>query len=136
MKQLSDPISITRDNNTALLENLTSNTSYNVVLSDVILDNLEYNSRYQMTKTTKTLKKVPYLSDLSVSLNDDKTAFIVGIDNVIDTDNSIVKYRYEFYEANKITKDTIDTLEPAYVEIKTDKNKFSVGISKDKLPSN
>ena len=133
MEQLSDPISITRDNNTALFENLTSNTSYNVVLSDVILDNLEYNSRYQMTKTTKTLKKVPYLSDLSVSLNDDKTAFIVGIDNVIDTDNSIVKYRYEFYEANKITKDTIDTLEPAYVEIKTDKNKFSVGISKDKL---
>lgn len=108
-------VEVTKDSNTVLFEGLKNNTSYNIELSDVIMENMQYNKVYTINKTSKTLKKTPYLQGLTSEVDDVTNTFSIGVQTVIDEDESITKYSYYIYKADDITLDNINTIKPVKV---------------------
>lgn len=132
-KEVKQSIIATKDDNLISFGELASNKTYNLVLDNVILDNLEYNDTYKIYKSVKTLKKTPYLSGLSSEIDDLSNVFTIGIDNVLDEDNSITKYSYYIYKADDINIDNIDSLTAVHVIDKNDASKVKVSIDNDKI---
>lgn len=108
-------VEVTKDSNTVLFEGLKNNTSYNIQLSDVIMENMQYNKVYTINKTSKTLKKTPFLQGLTSQVDDVTNTFSIGVQTVIDDDESITKYSYYIYKADEITLDNIDTIKPVKI---------------------
>jgi len=130
---VSESVVVTKENNIAYFENLTSNTTYNIVLDDIIMNSFEYNQVYSISKTTKTLKQTPYLEGLTTSVDDETNTFTVGVDRVVDIDESITKYSYYIYKADDITQENIDTLLPVKIIEKNDKGKVNIGIDNENI---
>lgn len=127
-EQIGDSVLITRDSNFALFENLINNTSYNIVLDDVIMENLEYGKSYSMNKSFKTLKLAPYLEGLTTEVDDETNTFTIGIKDIVDTDESITKYSYYIYNAADVSLGNIDTIEPVKIISKKDSSKEKISI--------
>ena len=127
-KEVTTPITVDKTNSIVIFNELKNNTSYNVVLDNVILDNLEYNDTYQIYKSVITLKNTPYLSGLSSQTDEESNTFTIGLDNVVDTDSSITKYSYYIYKADDITLDNMSKLKPVKVIEKNDASKVKVEI--------
>lgn len=127
-EQVGESVLITKDNNYALFEELANNTSYNIVLDDVIMENLEYGKSYSIYKSFKTLKLSPYLEGLTTEVDDELNTFTIGIKNIVDTDESITKYSYYIYDASLLTSDNIDTIDPVKIITKKDASKVNIGI--------
>lgn len=130
---VSEPVLVYPNNNIAYFENLTNNTTYNVVLDDVIMDNMEYNKVYSIYKTATTLKKTPYLEGLTTSVDDETNVFTIGVDRIVDEDESIYRYTYYIYKADDITLDTIDNLKPVKKIISNNDGKVKVGIDNENI---
>lgn len=126
---LKEPIVVDKENNVVLFEELKNNTSYNIVLDDVIMDNLEYNKVYSINKTVKTLKNTPYLDELTTVINEEENSFVLGINNVIDDDQSITKYTYYIYKADDITEENINSLVPVDSIVVENKDNVSININ-------
>lgn len=109
---IGESVPVTKESNIAYFENLKSNTTYNIVLDDVIMDSMEYNKVYSIYKTTKTLKKTPYLEGLVTTVDDETSTFNLGVKTILDEDESITKYSFYIYDADSLTLDNIDTIEP------------------------
>ena len=124
---------VTPENNVAYFGDLACNTTYNIELSDVIMDTFEYNKVYTIYKSTKTLKQPPYLEGLTTSVDDEKNTFTIGIDRVVDDYESIIKYSYYIYKADDITQENIDTIIPVSIIEKNDKGKVNLKIDNEKI---
>lgn len=121
-------IIVTPEDNLALFEGLKNNKTYNIVLDNVILDNLEYNEVYTIYKTVKTLKKTPSLSGLTSETDETTSTFTIGVDEIVDEDNSITKYSYYIYNADEMNFENRDSIEPVQVITKNDASKIKINI--------
>lgn len=131
--EVSTSVAITPESNVVYFEELTNNTTYNIVLDNVIMDTFEYNNVYTIYKSTKTLKKNPYLEGLSTKVSDEDNKFIIGVDQVVDEDESITKYSYYIYKAEDINQDNIDTLEPVKIIDRYDSGKIDLAIDGESI---
>jgi len=131
---------VDKDNNIVVFENLKSNTLYNITLDNVLIDNVQYDKVYTIFKSLKTLKKTPYISGLysKVNSNDnnqEENKFIIGINDIIDEDKSIVKYTYYIYEASQITLENIENLTVAKTITRNDDSEVEVKIDEKDIKS-
>lgn len=132
-QDIEKTLTITKDNSLAIFEELKNNTTYNISLDNVILNNAEYTGVYTLSKSVKTLKKTPYLNGLTSETDDNNNIFSIGIKNISDDDSSITSYHYYIYKADEITKENIDELTPVAEYIKTDASKVEVAIDGTKI---
>lgn len=106
---------VERDNVTTVkFDGLTNNTLYNVVVDNVVVNNVQYDTLYSSRTSDLTLKNKPTLGEISVKTNNDTKNFTLKMDSVVDDDKAIVKYVYEIYKADDITEETITTATPVY----------------------
>lgn len=121
-------IIVTPEDSLALFEGLKNNKTYNIVLDNVILNNLEYNEVYTIYKTVKTLKKTPSLSGLTSETDETTSTFTIGVDEIVDEDNSITEYSYYIYNADEMNFENRDSIEPVQVITKKDASKIKINI--------
>lgn len=81
---------------------LNNNSSYKVKLSDFHYDNTIIADGYEIEMSAKTLKNEPLLGQTSFKISKKNSLFTLSYDNVTDSDNGIVSYRYEIYDARDI----------------------------------
>ena len=131
--QIDETITVTSSDDIILFEELDSNTQYTLKLDNIVFNNLEYENVYTINKAVTTLKKTPYISGLTTETDSEDNNFIIGIENVTDEDNSIVKYYYYIYNADDITIDNIDSLTPVMIKEKTDTDTVKINIDNENI---
>lgn len=131
-KQVGTSQIVTPESNVATFDhNLTSDTSYKIVLDNVIVNSVEYADAYKIEKTFKTLKPAPYLEGLTTSVDDETNTFTVGVERVLDEKESITKFSYYIYEADKLNQENIDEILPIKIIEKLDKSKVNISIDNE-----
>lgn len=127
---------VSNADNTVVFDDLEANTNYHAVVDSVVFKNTNYASIYTINTSDITLKNKPIPGEISVSIDDSGQEFSLNMTEPTDIDNSITKYIYEIYEADKITEDTINTAVPVYSfsseELKTEKLKLGENNLKSK----
>jgi len=124
---------VDKENPIAVFEGLTNNTTYNIVLDNVILETIEYADTYTIYGTAQTLKKAPTISGLTSEADDTNNTFTIGVENIVDEDNSITKYHYYIYNADELNIENRDTLEPVLIISKNDASKVKIEIDGNKI---
>lgn len=130
-EQIGEPIIVSREDNVASFSGLIANASYNIVLDNIIMENVIYLDTYSITKTVKTLKQTPYLSGLSIKVNNRENevkSFTLGVNDITDNHKSITALNYYIYEADKLTPDNLNTIQPVVILTKKDKDKIDVPV--------
>lgn len=103
---------------TVTFEGLSSNTKYQLVAQNIKL-------KYDVDLVTApdniegefwTLRKAPQLGKPTVVVNKRTRSFEMHLDSVTDSDNSIIRYRYEVYEVGTPDKLVKKLYTPSYKE--------------------
>lgn len=84
-----------------VFEDLTKNTEYLVVMTNVMCEGVTVEEGYSEEKTMFTLKEAPLVSDLNFQINKRTSTFELSIGNVKDPDYGIVGYRYEVFRVDQ-----------------------------------
>jgi len=98
----------------ALFEGLTSNTTYRVVVDNVVIDNVRHSGTYRSVTTDMTLKEKPVLGNVNVKTDNDSKSFTLSMDKPVDEQKAIVRYTYEIYKSDDLTEETMTTATPVY----------------------
>ncbi len=93
---------------------LTKNTSYKVVLDEVLFKNTNYSKVYTINTSVQTLKEKPSLGAVNVKSNEESKTFELTMEKPIDEDKSISNYIYKIYDLDAIDGENIDSLTPVY----------------------
>ena len=93
---------------------LTKNTSYKVILDEVLFKNTNYSKVYTINTSVKTLKAKPSLGEVNVKANEESKTFELSMEKPTDEDESISNYIYKIYDLDTITEENVDTLTPVY----------------------
>lgn len=93
---------------------LTKNTSYKVILDEVLFKNTNYSKVYTINTSVKTLKAKPSLGKVNVKANEESKTFELSMEKPTDEDESISNYIYKIYDLDTITEENVDTLTPVY----------------------
>ncbi len=93
---------------------LTKNTSYKVILDEVLFKNTNYSKVYTINTSVKTLKAKPSLGKVNVKANEESKTFELSMEKPTDEDESISNYIYKIYDLDAITEENVDTLTPIY----------------------
>lgn len=93
---------------------LTKNTSYKVILDEVLFKNTNYSKVYTINTSVKTLKAKPSLGEVKVKANEESKIFELSMEKPTDEDESISNYIYKIYDLDAITEENVDTLTPVY----------------------
>ena len=93
---------------------LTKNTSYKVILDEVLFKNTNYSKVYTINTSVKTLKAKPSLGEVKVKANEESKTFELSMEKPTDEDESISNYIYKIYDLDAITEENVDTLTPVY----------------------
>ena len=93
---------------------LTKNTSYKVILDEVLFKNTKYSKVYTINTSVKTLKAKPSLGEVNVKANEESKTFELSMEKPVDEDESISNYIYKIYDLDAITEENVDTLTPVY----------------------
>ena len=107
--------------NSAVFEELKSNSSYSVSVDMVWINNAAYSNIYSINRIDTTLKKAPTLSGIDIKTNSEEVKFTLQLKDVIDPDKAIVNYVYNIYNADDIKMDNPNP-EVVYSVTKTDKD--------------
>lgn len=99
-------------------ERLDKNTTYRVVMTDVLCDGVVVEEGYYEEKEMQTLKEAPTVGSLQFEINKRSSKFNLSIKDVKDPDYGIVGYRYEIFDVRQdMSKDTpIITMETNKLE--------------------
>ena len=93
---------------------LIKNTSYKVVLDEVLFKNTNYSKVYTINTSVQTLKEKPSLGAVNVKSNEESKTFELTMEKPIDEDKSISNYIYKIYDLDAIEGENIDSLTPVY----------------------
>ena len=109
-------------------DGLKSNTSYKVSLTEIVYHNAKYSNGYEINVNAKTLKVEPSFGRTNFKIDKRNSLFTLNYDKVVDTDNGIVSYRYEIYDARFINEDN-----PQAIKTIEKENNTSVDILVDNV---
>lgn len=105
---------ISEENESFEFTGLTKNTSYKVVLDEVLFKNTNYSKVYTINTSVQTLKEKPSLGAVNVKANEESKTFELSMEKPVDEDESISNYIYKIYDLDTITEENVDTLTPVY----------------------
>ena len=105
------------DNQEIYYSDLTYNKAYQVELSNFVYENSIISDSLTIKKEFKTLKRKPTFGSPTFTIDKKNGQFIMNLTSVKDTDNGIVSYRYEVYDAR-----TLDSSEDPIQIIERDKS--------------
>lgn len=115
---------------------LTKNTSYKVVLDEVLFKNTNYSKVYTINTSVQTLKEKPSLGAVNVKANEESKTFELSIEKPIDEDKSISNYIYKIYDLDTVEEDNIDSLTPIYTFSTVDLKNEVLKLGENNLQSN
>ena len=78
--------------------NLKSNTHYKVSITNVLYDGQILTNAYSSAQDYRTLKAKPIISGAKYVIDKRNGKFDLNLENVIDADNGIIKYKFEIYD--------------------------------------
>ena len=78
---------------------LDSNSTYSIIMSEILVDGLVVSNGYSERASFKTLKQAPTIEKLEYEIDKRNQTFNLKATGVNDSDYGIEKYRYEIYDA-------------------------------------
>lgn len=105
---------VSGENNRVVFDGLENNTSYDVIVNNVVIKNVLYENLYSSRTSSLTLKLKPTLGEVKVDDDDENKSFVLSMSDVLDPDKSIVSYTYQIYKAEDITEEGITTASAVY----------------------
>lgn len=115
---------------------LSKNTSYKVVLDEVVFKNTSYSKVYTINTSVQTLKEKPVLGEVKVKANEESKTFELSMEKPIDEDKSISNYIYKIYDLDEVNEDNIDELKPVYTFSTVDLKNEVLKLGENNLQSN
>lgn len=78
---------------------LDSNSTYSIIMSEILVDGLVVSNGYSERASFKTLKQAPYIEKLEYEIDKRNQTFNLKATGISDENYGIEKYRYEIYDA-------------------------------------
>lgn len=104
-------------NKTAVLfTGLTSNTSYQVSIANVLYNTQIITNGFELKRTYTTLKAKPSISGTEFEINKRDGYFKLRIKNKTDTDQAIESYRFEIFDTRMLEKSDDENIDLASIE--------------------
>ena len=113
-------------------DDLTNNTEYIVVMSDIQCDGVTVEEGYSEEKNMFTLKESPFIGNLNYQINKRTSSFELSIGKVVDNDYGIKGYRYEIFRVDQdMNKElpilTFDAKDLKPINVNVDENNLNRG---------
>ena len=84
---------------------LDKNTTYTIVMSDILSEGVVVEDGYSQSISVMTLKEAPTIGKLNYVINKKNATFSMNVSGIKDPDSGIVSYRYEVYDARNSLAD-------------------------------
>ena len=86
---------------------LNKNTSYTVVMDDILSEGVVVEEGYSQSVSIKTLKEAPTIGNLNYIVNKKNATFTMNVSGMKDPNNGIIGYRYEVYDARNASSSAL-----------------------------
>ncbi len=110
-------------------DGLESNTSYTVLLDEILVDGVTVEDGYSQKISVMTLKKAPKIGDLKYAIDKRTSSIKMSPTGVIDYDSGVRSYRYEVYDVRNAEVDS----SPVTVLNKNDSTDVSLYVDGTKI---
>ena len=115
-----------------VFDELTNNTEYLVVMTNIMCDGVVVEEGYSEEKTMYTLKVAPVISEVNYKINKRDATFELSLGGVNDPDYGIQGYRYEIFRVDQdMNKElplvTLDSNNLKPVNVNVDENNLNRG---------